>query len=101
MAHVLAGLRQRDNFRAPTCHGEGDIELFLGQFDDVAVANRWGEHAILLHLRAHLEGSAQACGAGRTRDRIEDALRARFGLSQRQANDRLAHLKEGQQGYSA
>ena len=93
MAHVLAGLSQRDNFRAPTYHGEGDVELFLGQFDDVAVANRWGEQAILLHLRAHLEGSAQACGAGRTRERIEDALRARFGLSQRQAKDRLAHLR--------
>ena len=47
----------------------------------------------MLHLRAHLEGSARACGAGRTRDRIEDALRARFGLSQRQAKDRLIHLR--------
>ena len=73
----------------------GDIELFLAQFDDVAVANHWGGQATLATpLRAHLEGSARACGAGRTRDRIEEALRARFGLSQRQAKDRLIHLKE-------
>ena len=41
MAQVLAGMRPRDNFRAPTYSGEGDVELFLGQFSDVAVANRW------------------------------------------------------------
>ena len=93
MARVLADIRPRDNFRAPTYSGDGDIELFLAQFDDVAVANHWGGQATLLHLRAHLEGSARACGAGRTRDRIEEALRARFGLSQRQAKDRLIHLK--------
>ena len=29
----------------------------------VAVANRWGEQAALLHLRSHLEGTARACGA--------------------------------------
>ena len=69
MANVLAGMRPRDNFRAPTYSGEGDVELFLAHFDDVAVANRWGGQATLLHLRAHLEGSARACGAGRTRDR--------------------------------
>ena len=93
MAQVLAGIRPRDTFRAPTYNGEGDIELFITQFDDVAVANHWGGQATLLHLRAHLEGSARACGAGRTRDSIEDALRARFGLSQRQAKDRLIHLR--------
>ena len=93
MAQVLAGMRPRDHFRAPVYCGEGDVELFLGQFHDVAVANRWGEQAALLHLRAHLEGTARACGAGSTRDRVEDALRARFGLSQRQAKDRLMNLK--------
>ena len=93
MAQVLAGMRPRDTFRAPTYNGEGDIELFLAQFDDVAVANHWGGQATLLHLRAHLEGSARACGVGRTRDRVEEALRARFGLSQRQAKDRLIHLR--------
>ena len=93
MAQVLVGLRPRDHFRAPVFCGEGDVELFLGQFNDVAVANRWGDQAALLHLRAHLEGTACACGAGSNRDRVEDALRARFGLSQHQAKDRLIHLK--------
>ena len=93
MAQLLAGTGPRDNFRAPTYSGDGDVELFLGQFSDIAVANRWGEQAALLHLRSHLEGTARACGAGQSRDRVEDALRARFGLSQRQARDRLVNLK--------
>ena len=30
IAQVLAGMRLRDNFRAPTYNGEGDVELFWG-----------------------------------------------------------------------
>ena len=89
MATALAGIGRREAFRAPTFNGDGDIELFLGQFEDVASANHWGEQAALLHLRSHLEGAAKACGQARTRRQVEDALRARFGLSstgQRQAN---------------
>ena len=85
----------RDTFKAPTFMGEGDVELFLRQFDDVAAANGWTEGQQTLHLRAQLSGPAQSCGRGLTKAEIVEDLRARFGLTARQAKDRLAHLKRG------
>ena len=86
---------KRENFRAPTYVGEGDIELFLKQFDDVAVANGWTEEQQTLHLRAQLLGPAQNCGRGRSKAEIVEDLRARFGLTGRQAKERLSMLRRG------
>ena len=46
-----------------------------------------------LHLRSQLAGDAQGCGHGDNYQEIVDDLHARFGVSRRQARDRLAALK--------
>ena len=47
----------------------------------------------ILHLRSQLTGDAQGCGHGESDQEIVDDLHARFGVSKRQARDRLAALK--------
>ena len=85
----------KEMFRAPTYSGEGDVELFIKQFNDVASANGWSEGQQTLHLRTQLQGAAQGCGRGACKAEIIEDLRARFGVTCRQAKDRLSGLKRG------
>ena len=85
----------RELFRAPTYSGEDDVELFVKQFNDVAGANGWSEGQQTLHLRTQLQGAAQGCGRGSCKAEIIEDLRARFGVTCRQAKDRLSGLKRG------
>ena len=39
LAQALAGLNRPERFKTPSFNGEGDVELFLEQFQDVAIAN--------------------------------------------------------------
>ena len=93
LAHVLSTMRRKDAFKAPKYDGTGDVELFLQQFTDVAEANEWTARDATLHLRAHLEGTAQGCGHGATVEDIRAALRSRFGMTARQAKEKLMQLK--------
>ena len=83
----------RTEVRPPSFNGEGDLTLFLKQFDDVADANQWTLVQRTLHLRSQLSGDAQACGHGDNYQEIIEDLHARFGVTKRQARDRLAALK--------
>ena len=49
----LRGLRveRHENFKPPSFDGEGDVDMFIQHFQEVADANRWTEIATLLHLR--------------------------------------------------
>ena len=91
----LGSVQRKELFKAPAYSGEGDVELFIKQFNDVAVANDWSEGQQTLHLRTQLQGSAQNCGRGESKAEIVEDLRARYGLSCRQAKDRLSALKRG------
>ena len=91
----LGSVQRKELFKAPAYSGEGDVELFIKQFNDVAAANDWSEGQETLHLRTQLQGSAQNCGRGESKAEIVEDLRARFGLSCRQAKDRLSTLKRG------
>jgi hypothetical protein len=88
---LLRGVR-RHQFKPPTFDGTTDIELFIRQFSDVRDANEWGAAATLLHLRSCLQDDAVDSGTGETSDEIFANLRARFGLTERQARDRLSAL---------
>ena len=79
--------------KPPQFTGSGDLELFLTQFTDVAKINKWSPEEHLLHLRLSLTDKATDCSRGNTISEIQDTLRIRFGLSSRQARDRLRHLK--------
>jgi hypothetical protein len=94
LTRALANLTTRDKFKAPVFRGEGDIELYISQFDDVRRANRWDADSAVIHLRSSLEGPAWECGREGTLNEIYDALRARFGLTARQAKDKLVSLKK-------
>ena len=93
LAQVLSTLRTSDKFVAPSYDGASDVELFITQFMDVAVANRWTDGDATLHLRSRLTGTAQGCGLGTTVEEILAALRARFGMTMRQAKERLMNLR--------
>ena len=79
-------------FKAPEFDGSQDVDLFIRQFQDVSRANQWDEQAVLLNLRKALKGKATDCGSGRDPGAILAALRLRFGITARQARDKLRYL---------
>ena len=89
----LSSTGNRPEIRPPRFSGEGDLKLFIKQFEDVAEANGWTPKQRTLHIRSQLTGDAQGCGHGDSYDEILEDLHARFGVSKRQARDRLAVLK--------
>ena len=80
-------------FKAPQFDRNGDVEYFIRQFLEIAEANEWAAAAARLHLREALKETARDCGKPDTLDGIFAALRARFGLTNREARARLAALK--------
>ena len=93
---AMTGLGQRNSrkYKAPKFGGEGDLDLFLLQFNDVADANDWNDMDRLLNLRASLEGSAATCGRKGTVEEILANLRARYGLTEKQALDKLSVIRK-------
>ena len=79
-------------FKAPQYNGQGDIEYFISRFEDVSDANGWGDAAALLHLREALKENAEGCGRAPSVLAVYAALRARFGLSPREARSLLSTL---------
>ena len=66
LVEALKGISgpSRSNFKAPQYQGEGDVDLFITQFRDVALANEWSSQESTLHLRSALTGKAIGCGRG-------------------------------------
>ena len=60
----LSNSTPRSEIRPPTFNGEGNLTLFLKQFEDVADANGWTRVQQIMHLRSQLAGEAQGCGHG-------------------------------------
>ena len=83
------------HFKPPRYDGTGDVETFIQQFRDVIDANQWPDAAALLHLRQALEGDAKDCGHPTELEEVFDNLRARFGLTPREARHRLNIEKKG------
>lgn len=84
----------RPHLKPPQFSGATDIELFLDQFEDVARINRWSSDEYLLHLKLSLTDKAAECSRGSTTPEIQDSLRNRFGISQRQAREGLRNLRK-------
>lgn len=87
--------RRMEQFKTPSYDGQGDVEYFIRQFREVTEANEWNAAATLLHLREALREGAYDCGRVETVEEVFVALRARFGLSMREAKSKLAHLRKG------
>ena len=84
---------EREKFRPPVFDGTGDVNFFIRQFEDVTTANEWEEGAARIHLRAALTDTATACGQAETLEGIFNALRARFGMTSREAKASLITLR--------
>lgn len=82
-----------DRFRSPTFDGSSDVNFFIRQFEEVAEANDWDRAAARIHLRAALTDTAAACGQAETVEGIINALRARFGMTAREAKAQLVTLR--------
>jgi hypothetical protein len=85
---------RRDTFKIPEFDGSTDVSYFLRQFQDIMEANNWNRAAALLHLREALKGKAQDCGNADTTEGVFQALQARFGMSIREARNKLTLLKK-------
>ena len=83
----------RDAFKAPEFDGTGDVDYFIRQFQEVAAANAWTMEAGLIHLRAALKDSARDCGQAETIPGVFASLRARFGMTNREAKAKLVSMK--------
>ena len=84
----------KKDFKPPTYNGETDVEIFLTQFKDIALINRWEPLETLLHLRGCLQGRAVDCGRETNLQDTYDSLRARFGLTPKQAREQLKTIKK-------
>ena len=87
-------IQPRQHYKLPEYNGEGDIDLFLLQFNDVMAANQWTERDGLLHLRLSLTSKALECGRGESLEQITNNLIARFGTTTKQARDKLKYIRK-------
>ena len=101
LAAIMEGLviqqRQvprREDFKTPQFNGEGNVDYYIDQFEDVANANHWNQESTFMHLREALKDGARDCGRSDTTMGIFAALRNRYGLTPREAKSRLNHLKK-------
>lgn len=93
-ALVTAVRPNKNKHKTPVYRGEGDVEMYINHFDEVAVANQWTPIDTLINLRSSLEGPARDCGGANTIQGVYDALRTRFGVAPKQARERLRNLRK-------
>jgi len=98
---ALQGLRAQgqappsDRYRLqpPNFGGEGDVEQFIREFEDVATIAEWPAQVRILQLRACLTGWAKSFALGPNEAHIMRALRTRFGLTAEEASDDLQVIR--------
>jgi len=73
--------------------GEGDVEQFIQEFQDVATIAEWPAPVGVLQLRACLTGWAKSFALGPDEAHILRDLRTRFGTSSEEASDRLQVMR--------
>ena len=102
MATLITALRaatgmnqpQRQQIKAPKYDGIGDVEQFISGFEEIANTNEWTDQETLIHLRGSLSGKALGCGKGNNIETLLLNLRTTFGLTLKQARDKLEKIKK-------
>ena len=51
----------REVLKAPDFTGDGNLENFIQQLQEVAIGNNWSKMATLLHIGTHLKHNACEC----------------------------------------
>jgi len=77
----------------PIFGGEGDVEQFIREFQDVATIAEWPAQVRVLQLRACLTSRAKSFALGPDETHILRALQARFGMTPEVASDRLQVMR--------
>ena len=77
----------------PIFGGDGDVEQFIREFQDVATIAAWPVQVRVLQLRACLTGRAKSFALGPDEAHILRALRTRFGMTTEEASDRLQVMR--------
>jgi len=77
----------------PIFGGDCDVEQFIREFEDVSTIAQWPAPVRLLQLRSCLTGSAKSYAIGEDVGQIYQALRARFGLTARDARTKLQNMR--------
>ena len=104
---TIARLEARDHERhgqpavklkAPVFDGTGDLELFEQHFLEVMRTCNWEGRVAVLKLRESLCSKAQECGRANDIDDIFAALQARFGMTEKEARDKLRYLRKDTHG---
>ena len=85
--------------KPPKFNGKGDVEMFMAEFLEVSELNEWSAQATLIHLKNSLSDEATPCRRCRTSALIFRDLRARFGITLRDARLKLVCLKQGKMSY--
>ena len=101
METLIAALREvgkatpgdRYRLRPPIFGGDGDVEQFIREFEEVATLAEWPAPVRILQLRTCLTGQAKSYALGPDVGHIFQALRSRFGLTARAARDRLRTIR--------
>jgi len=83
----------RYHLEPPNFGGEGDVEQFITEFEDVATIAEWPARVRILQLRACLTGRTKSFTLGPDEEHIKRALRARFGFTPDEAADRLQVMR--------
>lgn len=102
MATLVTALRaatqinqpRRQQIKAPKYDGIGDVEQFISAFQEIADTNEWTNQETLIHLRGSLSGKALDCGKGNNIETLLLNLRTTFGLTIKQARDKLEKIKK-------
>ena len=76
----------------PVFNGNGDVELFIQQFEAVADISCWQADVALLKLRESLVEQAKECSRGETVAEVYNTLRLRYGITPREARAKLRDL---------
>jgi len=90
-SQALSGDRYR--LQPPNFGGEGDVEQFIKEFEDVTTIAEWPARVRIFQLRACLTGRAKSFAFGPDEAYIKRAFRARFGLTTDEAADSLQVMR--------
>jgi len=87
--HLETGI----NLKASTFDRDWDVEQFFREFEDVGTIAEWPALVMLLQLRICPTDRANCYGMGPDVSHIFQALRAQFGMTDRDARDCLQGMK--------
>jgi len=83
----------RYRLRPPIFGDDCDVEQFIREFEDISTIAEWPAPVHLLQLQSCLTGPAKNYAIGEDVGQIYQALRARFGMTARDARIKLQNMR--------